>query len=71
METNRRKFLKSFAGGVAGLSVLPVFGGTLKTSLKETNENFLTQSSDKTEDFWYSVKKQFRFAEGVQYFNNA
>jgi selenocysteine lyase/cysteine desulfurase len=71
MENNRRKFLKAFTAGAAGLAVLPVFGASLDTSLEEINTQFLHAKNDASEDFWEGVKQQFRFAEGVQYFNNA
>ena len=70
-QKNRRGFLKSITAGAAGLAVLPVFGASLETPLEEINTNFLALKNDTSEDFWEGVKKQFRFAEGVQYFNNA
>lgn len=71
MEQNRRNFLKSFAAGATGLAVLPVFGASLKTPLSKINYSFSESYWDTSEDFWNEVKKQFRFADGVQYFNNA
>lgn len=71
MDNNRRKFLKSLSAGAAGLAVLPVFGSSLETSLSEINNDFLKRSDDASEDFWNGVKKQYRFAKGVKYFNNA
>jgi selenocysteine lyase/cysteine desulfurase len=71
MENNRRKFLKSLTAGAAGLAVLPVFGASLETPLEDINANFLNAKEDTSEDFWEGVKQQFRFADGVQYFNNA
>ena len=70
-ETNRRKFIKSFTAGVAGLAVLPVFGSSLVTPLKKTNKTFNNAVNDTSEDFWETVKKQHHFAPNVQYFNNA
>lgn len=71
MKNNRRKFLKSITAGAAGLAVLPIFGASLETPLEEINANFVNTKQDSSEDFWENVKQQFRFAEGVQYFNNA
>jgi len=71
MENNRRKFLKSITAGTVGLAVLPIFGASLETPLADINTHFLNGKNDNSEDFWNSIKQQFRFAEGVQYFNNA
>jgi len=72
MENNsRRNFIKSISKGAAGLAVLPVFGSSLETPLAEINQSFISSSNDASEAFWEAVKKQFRFASGVQYFNNA
>ncbi len=68
---NRRKFLKTFAAGATGLAVLPAFGASLETPLQEVNEQFSKNSKDTSEKFWKGLKKEFRFANGVQYFNNA
>ncbi len=70
-QNNRRRFLKSFAAGIAGLTVLQSFGASLKTPLENTNEHFLNSYDDTSEDFWEEVKKQHHFAPNVQYFNNA
>lgn len=72
MENNsRRNFIKSLSAGAASLAVLPVFGSSLETPLTEINQSFINSSIDSSESFWESVKQQFRFAPGVQYFNNA
>ena len=68
---NRRNFLKSFAGGVAGVTILPVFGTSLTTPLEEINHNLISNSKDTSESFWEGIKQQFHFAPGVHYFNNA
>jgi len=70
-QNNRRKFLKSLTAGVAGLTVLPVFGADLETPLENINQQFLKSSNDASETFWEDVKKQHHFASNVQYFNNA
>ena len=70
-QNNRRKFLKSLTAGVAGLTVLPVFGGDLETPLENINQIFLNSYDDTSETFWEGVKKQHHFAPNVQYFNNA
>lgn len=70
-QNNRRKFLKSFTAGVAGLAVLPAFGTSLKTPLESVNQHFLNSYNDTSEDFWGAVKKQHHFAPNIQYFNNA
>ena len=71
MEKNRRNFLKSLTAGAAGLAVLPVFGSSLEAPLDEINNQLLQSKNDISEDFWERIKQQFRFASGVQYFNNA
>ena len=48
MQNNRRKFLKSFTAGAAGLAVLPVFGASLETPLEDINTNFLETKNMKT-----------------------
>ena len=68
---NRRSFIKSLTAGAAGFAVLPVFGDSLETPLAEVNQNFEQLKNDTSEAFWEGVKQQFRFASGVQYFNNA
>lgn len=68
---NRRKFIKSFTAGVAGLAVLPAFGASLETPLTEINNSLLNTSNDSSEAFWESIKKQHHFAPNVRYFNNA
>lgn len=68
---NRRTFLKSFTAGVAGLTVLPAFGSSLDTPLQDINASFLASYDDASEAFWKNVKKQYQFASGVHYFNNA
>lgn len=68
---NRRKFISSLSAGVAGLSMFPAFGFQLKTPLKEIYDDFNKLREDTSEDFWETVKKQFQFADGVKYYNNA
>jgi len=68
---NRRRFLKSLTAGAAGLTVMPLFGASLETPLHEVNDHFLLTTNDASENFWEDVKKQFRFAPNLQYFNNA
>lgn len=68
---SRRKFLKSFTIGAAGLAVLPAFGTELETPLESIYEDFLNSSNDTSESFWEGVKKQHHFAPNLHYFNNA
>tara|TARA_R110002073_G_scaffold123234_2_gene266894 strand:- start:79262 stop:80539 length:1278 start_codon:yes stop_codon:yes gene_type:complete len=72
MENNdRRKFIKSLTAGVAGLTVLPIFGTELDTSLESINEKFVKSFDDNSEAFWEAIKKQHHFAPNLLYFNNA
>lgn len=69
--SNRRKFIKSISAGVAGSAILP---GLAKIKDGLTNDFLDLKTFDRVsnpEGFWELVKSQFRFAEGLYYFNNA
>ena len=68
---NRRTFIKSLAAGAAGFTVLPAFGASLETPLKNINTRFANAVDDTSESFWEQVKKQHHFAPNLRYFNNA
>ncbi|NER18073.1 aminotransferase class V-fold PLP-dependent enzyme [Spongiivirga citrea] len=69
---SRRKFIQSLTSGAAASVALP------SLAFASINENFETsfkQVFDTTytdeEAFWKAIKKQFKFADGLYYFNNA
>lgn len=71
MHKNRRRFLKNLSAGVAGSLAFPVqvwtqSGEQLKLVIDDLRQN----QSDTTEAFWEKVSSQFRFSEGLHYFNN-
>jgi selenocysteine lyase/cysteine desulfurase len=66
MKSNqRRSFVKQLFTGVAGTILLSSFKGT------ETEETVpILNTNDSSEAFWEDVKKQFKFAPKLRYFNN-
>ena len=63
---NRRSFLKVFSSGITGAILLPSLSSRANTeylALKSTQDN--------SEAYWQEVKEQFKFAQGLHYFNNA
>ncbi|MFC4632942.1 aminotransferase class V-fold PLP-dependent enzyme [Dokdonia ponticola] len=69
MKHNRRRsFIKQALAGITGATLLPSFTATASTT-KETTPAL--DPTDTSEAFWETVKKQFVFADGLHYFNNA
>ena len=62
--SSRRKFIKGLATGAAGLATYPSFA--LSTELEFNS----IKSSFNDEDYWDKVKAEFKFADGLKYFNN-
>lgn len=63
--THRRSFVKQLFTGVAGTFLLSSYRGV------ETKESIpFLDSKDDSEAFWENVKKQFKFAPKLRYFNN-
>ena len=66
----RRALLKY---SLSGLLATPALSSVVRDSLVDRSEDtsdFLS-SSDNDEDYWELVKKEFDFAPGLVYFNNA
>jgi cysteine desulfurase/selenocysteine lyase len=71
MDKNRRKFLKNIGIGVAGTVTLPAQSWANSAQSVEATIDLLKTFPDKNkETFWETVASQFRFAEGIHYFNN-
>lgn len=71
MDKNRRKFLKNIGIGVAGTVTLPAQSWATSAQPLQSSIDLLKKFPDKnTEAYWETVASQFRFAEGVLYFNN-
>ena len=71
MENNRRKFLKNLGAGVAGTVALPLQSWAHSSESLKTAINLLKQfPKQESEAYWETVASQFRFAEGIHYFNN-
>ncbi len=71
MENNRRKFLKNLGAGVAGTVALPLQSWANSSESLKTAINQLKQfPQQKSEAYWETVASQFKFAEGIHYFNN-
>ena len=69
MENNRRNFLRTLGMGTVTAVVSPAHIWAKSTSdLQKTIGLFKTE--DTSEAFWETIKSQFRFAEGLTYFNN-
>ena len=72
MTYQRRNFLKSFSAAAAGAIISPNLG--LSEEIKGYEEiigELDHQKFDNSEKYWKKVSKQFEFAEGLKYFNNA
>lgn len=67
MRKTRRSFVKSLFAGAAGTVLLPSYATNYKDRVVEK----LPQNDDESEAYWELVKRQFIFAEGLHYFNNA
>ncbi len=63
----RRFFVKRLMAGSLGVTLFSNYTSTATISTLPS----LGNSDDTSEAFWETVKKQFRFAKGVHYFNNA
>ena len=63
--THRRSFVKQLFTGVAGTVLLSSF----KASETE-NSTPILNTNDTSEAFWENVKRQFKFAPKLRYFNN-
>lgn len=66
---HRRRFLKATLSGLAGSLVLSAFGASTK-EFDFSDDRSLLSSGERTEGYWELVRKQFRFAKGLSYFNN-
>jgi len=64
-KNNRRSFIQQFTVGVAGATLIPSY---VQAASRETTP---IDYSDDSEAFWETLKKQFLFADGLRYFNNA
>ena len=64
-KNNRRSFIQHLTVGVAGAALMPSYiQAAVATPLP-------LDYTDDSEAFWEELKKQFRFEEGLHYFNNA
>lgn len=71
MEKNRREFLKNLGAGAAGALTLPLQSWANSSESLTRSINYLKQFPEqKSEAYWETVASQFRFAEGIHYFNN-
>ena len=61
---NRRSFIKKISAGAVGLLAYPA----LAHETKEVSVNLVSNRID--EAYWETVKQQFKFADGLRYFNN-
>ena len=69
--SNRRKFLEYLTKGVAGAAVFPSLTGGDKSNYDKFLQWSENEHAKDREAYWELVKTQFRFAEGMTYFNNA
>lgn len=69
MSTNQRRlFIKTLGTGALGSFITPNILDLYHNSLSNHN---LLKNSDDSEAYWEEVKAQFRFQQGLYYFNNA
>lgn len=69
MKHNRRRsFVKQLIAGVTGVTLVPAYTATASN---DKNAVPSLDHSDDSEVFWETIKKQFVFADGLYYFNNA
>lgn len=61
---NRRSFLKKISAGAVGLLAYPALAHEPTTIAASLVSNRIDEA------YWETVKKQFKFAEGLRYFNN-
>ena len=68
MKNNRRRsFVKKILAGTTAAIIAP----TYTTTATATKDLPVLDSSADSETFWEAVKQQFKFADGLRYFNNA
>lgn len=68
MKNNRRRsFVKKILAGTTTAIIAP----TYTTTATATKDLPVLDSSADSETFWEAVKQQFKFADGLRYFNNA
>jgi cysteine desulfurase/selenocysteine lyase len=71
MHKNRRKFLKKLSVGVVGSLAFSNQGWTQSYErLKFVIDDLKLNEVNSSEAYWEKVSSQFRFAEGLHYFNN-
>jgi len=63
---NRRNFIKSASAGTFGLLTLPLH--TMARNAKFKLDKLKSGPTD--EQYWQSIKEEFKFAQGLKYFNN-
>jgi len=69
MKNNRRRsFVKKLLAGTTGAILAPSLTSVAATTSKQLP---VLDSNDDSEAFWEGVKQQFKFADGLHYFNNA
>ncbi len=69
MKNNRRRsFIKKLLAGTTGAILAPSFTATATNNTRQFPS---LDIDDTSEAFWEEVKQQFRFADGLHYFNNA
>jgi len=72
MEKKRRKFLKDLSIGTVGSVLVPsALWSNASTPLKLALSDLKKSSNSNGEVYWETVSGQFRFAAGINYFNNA
>ena len=64
-KTQRRSFVKQLFTGIAGTALLSSYKGFEPSNLPTSFDK-----KDTSEAFWEDVKKQFKFAPKLRYFNN-
>ncbi|WP_273567602.1 aminotransferase class V-fold PLP-dependent enzyme [Maribacter halichondriae] len=72
MSKTRRKFLKSIGVGITGAMAAPTsLWGNTSEFLNSEIQRLALRTEETSEIFWEEVSAQFKFAEGLTYFNNA
>ncbi|MFP2996871.1 aminotransferase class V-fold PLP-dependent enzyme [Spongiivirga sp. MCCC 1A20706] len=68
----RRKFIQSITSGAAASIALPSIAfASINENLEASFEQLFDTNYTDEESFWEAVKNQFKFADGLFYFNNA
>lgn len=71
MSKNRRTFLKNIGVGLAGAAVAPSqTWAQASEPLQQTIADLTANANDTTEAYWKTIKSQFKFVDGLHYFNN-